>query len=92
MQKYNNNGNVGDWVTDGHHDTIAQYAPLELIRIGDRELDGSLYGQTRAGYYWSSRQNSRTHAYLLGIYRAYIISFNFSNSRGLGFSVRCLTR
>ena len=53
--------------------------------------DDSLRDGGSNGYYWSSSSYSSTTAYLLDFYTSYVFSAN-SDSRKLGYPVRCILR
>ena len=75
-----------------HGDTIIQIAPLNFLRAGIYDYtSNSLTFRTTYGYYWSGRYYSIPNSYRLP-FEATGLHLQNSNSRGYGFSLRCLAR
>ena len=57
---------------------------------GYRGYEGSSYFTGYAGYWWSATESDATNAWYHGLYYNGIYEHNLSNSKKVGFSVRCI--
>ena len=69
-----------------------QRAPLSFVRGGYYFYsNGNLNNRGSYGYYWESKVYGAASAYFLYFYSTYLYPQN-GNSKGNGFSARCVAR